>query len=83
MVKRLVTAGLYGAGAVIAALQVKIPTNKNEWGALVGVFAFAAWGKFSSEQTVVAANRPVWSVQERRAEQIRQIEAAEAADAKK
>lgn len=66
MVKRLGTAVVYGLSAVGAALQLKMPTNRNEWFALLGVFTAAAYGKFSTETSVVAPNRTEWTEEQKR-----------------
>ncbi len=67
MKQRLIVSALYGAGVVIAALQLKVPATKGEWLALGAAFVGGAWGKFSSNQTVLAPNRPVWTETQREA----------------
>jgi hypothetical protein len=68
MQQRIITSALYGAAAVIAALQVGIPSDKQGWLGIAVVFASAAWGKYSSNQTIVAPDRAVWSPEQRREE---------------
>jgi hypothetical protein len=68
MKQRLIVAALYGAGVVVAALQLKVPATKGEWLALGAAFVGAAWGKFSSSQTIFAPNRPEWTPEQRAAE---------------
>jgi hypothetical protein len=65
MKQRLVASALFGAAAVIAALQINVPNTKQGWVGLAVVFISAAWGKFSSNQTLVAPNRPVWTETQR------------------
>jgi len=69
MKQRLIASALFGASAVLAALQVSgLPQDQQGWIALAGVFFAAAYGKFSSNQTVVAPNRPVWTDEHREAQ---------------
>ncbi len=67
MKQRLLASVLFGLGAVIAALQIEIPQDKRGWIGLAAVFVSAAYGKFSSSQTLVAPNRPVWTETQREA----------------
>lgn len=63
---RIFNAVLFGVAAVVGALQASgLPQQPEQWLGLVVVFLTAAWGKFSSNQTLIAPNRPVWTVDER------------------
>ncbi len=67
MKQRLVSSLLFGAGAVIAALQINIPNTKQGWLGLASVFVMAAYGKFSANDSLVGVNRKVWTDEERAA----------------
>ena len=67
MKQRLLASVFFGAAAVIAALQIAVPKDKQGWLGLGVVFISAAWGKFSSSQTILAPNRPVWTPEQRAA----------------
>ncbi len=69
MTQRIIVALMYAAGIVIASLQATgVPHTPEAWIGLVIAFIVGFWGKFSSSQTVVAMNRPVWSPEQRQAE---------------
>lgn len=66
MKQRIVSSVIFGLAAVLSALQVSgLPTDSKGWLALGGVFIAAAWGKFSSNQTLLAPNRDVWTEEKR------------------
>ncbi len=67
MKQRLVSSMLFGAAAVIAALQINIPNTKQGWLGLASVFVMAAYGKFSANDSLVGVNRKVWTDEERAA----------------
>lgn len=55
---RVVTALMYAVGVGVAAFQATTPPITVEgWIGLAIAFVVAFWGKFSSNTTVVAANR--------------------------
>jgi len=60
LVKKLITSLVYGLGAlgavVAAALGDGVITG-TEWSAIAAAFVVAAWGKFSSNTTVLAPSR--------------------------
>lgn len=69
MAQRLIAAIMYGAVAVGTVLQANgIPQTAEGWIGLAVTFIVAFWGKFSSEQTFLAANRIVWSAEQRKVE---------------
>jgi hypothetical protein len=66
MKQRLIASVLFGLGGLISALQVNgLPHTPEGWIGLAGVFVAAAWGKFSSNTTLVGADRKVWTSEER------------------
>lgn len=66
MKQRLLVSLLFGLGALVSALQVNgFPQMPEGWLGLAGVFVAAAWGKFSSNQTIVAPDREVWTPEKR------------------
>ncbi len=68
MTQRLVAAALFGAGAVIAAMQASgIPKDKQGWLGLGFVFLTAAYGKLSSNDSLIGVNRKVWTDEQRAA----------------
>lgn len=68
MTQRLVAALIYGLTAALSALGAAgIPQSSQGWMAILGVFITAFWGKFSSNTTIVAANRAEWTPEERAA----------------
>ncbi len=68
MKQRLIASLLFGAGAVIAAMQASgIPSNKQGWLGLAGVFVMTAYGKFSAADSLIGVNRKVWTDEERSA----------------
>jgi hypothetical protein len=69
MQQRLVAATLFGISAVLASLQVNgLPSTREGWLGVGGVFVVAAWGKFSSSTTLIAPDRTVWSPEQRAVE---------------
>ena len=68
MKQRLVASLLFGAGAVIAAMQASgIPKDKQGWLGLASVFVLAAYGKFSAADSLVGVSREVWTDEQRAA----------------
>lgn len=68
MLQRVLIAAVYGIGALGAVLSAVLSDGKvdgQEWAALLSAFVVAAWGKFSSNTTVIAPGREVWSAEER------------------
>lgn len=66
MGQRILAAVVFGFTAVLSALGASgIPQTQQGWLGLLGVFMTAFWGKFSSNQTLLAPNREVWSVDQR------------------
>jgi hypothetical protein len=69
MQQRIVAAALFGISAVLASLQVNgLPSTREGWLGVGGVFMVAAWGKFSSSTTLLAADREVWTTERRTVE---------------
>jgi hypothetical protein len=67
MVKRILTALSYTAIAVTAAMQTNPPQTVEAWIG-IGVLAVTTfWAKFSSNTTIVAPNRAVFTPEERAA----------------
>jgi hypothetical protein len=66
--QRAVVAAGYAVGITATAVAAGgVPTDQEKWLALLGVFVWAFWAKFSSSQTVIAANRPEWTPEQRAA----------------
>jgi hypothetical protein len=64
--KRIGTALSYGLITALASYQASHPSTLEGW--LTGVvtpFAVAAWGKYSSNTTVVAPDRVPWTPEQR------------------
>ena len=59
VLKKLVVAVGYGLGAAYPVFNVALAggVTVEEWGAVGAAFAVAAWGKFSSNTTVLAPSR--------------------------
>ena len=58
--KKVIVALLFGIGAVSATLNLALADgvmSGQDWMAVVTAFVGAAWGKFSSNTTVIAASR--------------------------
>jgi hypothetical protein len=69
MQQRLLNAALFGISAVVASFQVNgLPTTREGWLGVAGVFVVAAWGKFSSSTTFLAPDRAVWTAERRTVE---------------
>ena len=59
-VKKLIVSAIYGVGAlgaVVAAALEDGVVSGNEWALVLGAFAAAFWGKFSSNTTFIAPAR--------------------------
>ena len=59
-VKKLIVSAVYGVGAlgaVVAAALEDSVISGNEWALVLGAFAAAFWGKFSSNTTIIAPAR--------------------------
>ena len=68
MKQRLTATVLFGLAAVIAAVKVNgLPSTNEGWIALAGTFVVAAWGKFSSNTTMIGADREEWTPEKRAA----------------
>lgn len=66
MTNRILMAVVYGIGAILVVLQTQgVPSTVEGWIGIVVSFIVAAWGKFSSEQTLIAANRKIWTESQR------------------
>lgn len=71
ILKRIGSSLVFGASAAYASLQVGgIPKDKNGWLGVGAVFVMAAYGKYSSSQTFLAPDRPVWTEAQRKADQL-------------
>ena len=69
MEQRIIVAVGFGISATLSALQVNgMPTTRDGWLGVLGVFVVATWGKFSSSTTVLSADRDVWTQARREAE---------------
>jgi hypothetical protein len=67
--RRIVVALTYAVGISVAAFQAAAtPITVEGWIGLGVTFVGAFWAKYSSEQTVLAANRVVWSAEQRKVE---------------
>jgi len=67
--QRIIVSLLYAVGAVAAMLQgTGIPATPEAWIGLALSFVTTFWAKFSSNQTIVAANRPAWTDEQRKQE---------------
>ena len=74
MAQRVIVSLAYAFSAMFAAYQVSgLPQGAEAWIALVmsGVVTF--WAKFSSNQTIVAPNRPAWTDEQRKQEALDQL----------
>lgn len=66
MQQRIIVAIAFGASAALASLQVNgPPTTREGWIGVLLAAVVAAWGKYSSSSTVIAADREVWSPERR------------------
>lgn len=66
MAYRLLNTFLFFIGAVAAAVQLSgMPHTPEAWGAVIIPALMAAYGKFSSNQTFIAPNRPTWTDEQR------------------
>jgi hypothetical protein len=72
--KRIGSSVVFGASAAYASLQVSgLPKDKNGWLGVGAVFVMAAYGKYSSSQTFLAPDRPVWTETQRKVDQLASI----------
>jgi hypothetical protein len=72
--QRIIVALVYAVGIVIAAFQATgTPQTPEAWIGLVIAFIGGFWAKFSSSQTIVAMNRPVWTDSERAKESLAEL----------
>lgn len=62
---RILNSLLFGVGSLLAALQAGTPQTTEAWISLVIAALIAAYGKFSSNQTFIAPDRPVWTDEQR------------------
>ena len=66
MKQRIIVSIGYGLAGVLAAVQVNgLPSTRDGWLGFAGVFVAAAWGKFSSNTTLVAPDRATWTPEQR------------------
>lgn len=60
LVKKVIVSLVYGLGALGAVVTVALQDgviSGNEWGLIGSAFIAAAWGKFSSNTTILAPSR--------------------------
>lgn len=66
MKQRIIVSVCFGLAGALAAVQVNgLPSTREGWLGLGGVFVAAAWGKFSSNTTWVAPDRATWTPEKR------------------
>ena len=66
MFKRILTAAGYALAITYGSVQASgLPQSADGWIILAGVFGGAFWAKFSSNTTIIAANRAPWTEAER------------------
>jgi len=69
MQQRILVALGFGLSAVVASLQVNgLPSTRDGWVGVGIVFVVAAWGKYSSNTTIISADRAVWPPERRTVE---------------
>jgi len=74
MAQRIIVSLLYAVGAIAAVVQgTGVPTTPEAWVGLVVAFVTTFWGKFSSSQTIIAANRTAWTDEQRKAEALAEL----------
>jgi hypothetical protein len=72
--QRVIVAVLYGLSAASAAITATgMPSTPEGWASLAVTFAIAAWGKFSSNTTVIAPNRAAWTPEQRKQEALDEL----------
>lgn len=65
--QRIVVALMYAVSAIVAAFQATgVPQTVEAWVGLLMAGVVAFWGKYSSNTTLVAADRAPWSEAERK-----------------
>jgi hypothetical protein len=70
--QRIIVAIGFGVSAVLGSLQVNgLPSTRDGWVGVGIVFVVAAWGKYSSNTTVIAPDRAVWPPERRTVEAIK------------
>jgi hypothetical protein len=74
MAQRVIVSLAYAVSAMVAAFQATgMPQTPEAWAGLVMAGVIAFWAKFSSNQTVLAANRPAWTEEQRKQEALDQL----------
>jgi hypothetical protein len=74
MAQRVLVSLVYAISAMVAAFQAGgMPSTPEQWAALVMAGVIAFWGKFSSNTTIVAANRAAWTPEERKQDALDQL----------
>jgi len=74
MLKRILTSLGYAITITVPTVWANgMPDTPDKVGAAVGVFAAAFWAKFSSNQTLIAPNRPAWTDEQRKQEALDQL----------
>jgi len=72
MQQRIIVAVGFGVSAVIGSLQINgLPATRDGWVGVLLVFVVAAWGKFSSSTTIIAADREQWTPERRTVEAVK------------
>ena len=72
MQQRIIVAVGFGVSAVIASLQINgLPSTRERWLGVLIVFLVAAWGKYSSNTTIVGPDREVWTPERRTVEAVK------------
>ena len=74
MAQRIIVSLVYAISAIVAAFQTGgMPQTPEAWIALVMAGVIAFWGKFSSNTTIMAANRAPWTEAERKKDALDQL----------
>ncbi len=74
MAQRIIVSLIYAVGIVFAAFQATgVPQTPEAWVGLVIAFITGFWGKFSSNTTVIAANRAPWTEAQRKQEALDEL----------
>ena len=72
MQQRIIVAVGFGVSAVIASLQINgLPSTRERWLGVLIVFLVAAWGKYSSNTTIVGPDREAWTPERRMVEAVK------------
>ena len=74
MAQRIIVSLVYALAAVAATIQgAGIPQTPEAWIGLAVTMVVTFWGKFSSNTTVIAANRAPWTDAQRKQEALDEL----------